>query len=126
MRVYIAGPIAGYPDANRAAFAAADERIRARGDEPVNPLEIAPHRHDGPCPARGYDPGENLTKHTSSACFMRTDIAAMLTCDGVYLLRGWEHSRGARDEFNAACAAGLDVEFEAVDIKQGHGIGGAS
>lgn len=113
-RVYIAGPIAGKPDGNRAAFRQAAKRIARRHWQPVNPLEVEPHPHEGqPCPERGYAPGEHDSGHTSSCCFMRADMTVMLTCDAIYLLEGWEHSRGARDEFVAACAAGLDVLFEA-------------
>ena len=112
MKVYIAGPIAGHHDLNRQAFADAAAYFRGRGDEVVDPHEVAPHHHDGPCPERGYFPGHHESGHTSSCCFMRTDMAAMLTCDAIYLLRGWEHSRGARDEFNAAAAAGLRIIFE--------------
>ena len=116
MRVYIAGPIAGYADANRRAFTAAAERLAAAGHDVVNPHDVTPHDHgELSCPERGYFPGENDRAHTSSCCFMRTDLAAMLTCDAIYLLVGWEHSRGARDEFAAAMSAGLDPVHEVAD-----------
>jgi hypothetical protein len=45
---------------------------------------------------------------------MRTDMQAMLTCDIIYLLRGWIASAGATAEFLAAKAAGLEVLTEPV------------
>lgn len=113
MRVYIAGPIAGKPNGNAADFEAAARMLHDDGHEVVNPHNVQPHQHEGDCPpgpsagqtADGSDPA-----HTAP-CFMRTDMQAMLTCDAIYLLRGWEHSSGAVAEFLAARAAGLTIYF---------------
>ena len=106
-RCYIAGPIAGTPDA-RATFAAAEVTVRDRGYDPVNPFAVPPASHDGTCPP-GYSPGEDAGGHTSSACFMRSDLAALLTCDAIYLIPGWEKSRGATVEHAVAVACGMPV-----------------
>lgn len=107
MRVYIAGPIAGYPDANRAAFEDAADRLRALGHVPINPHEVTPYEHEGDCPP-GLPGGEAATHN--APCYMRTDITAMLTCDAIYLLPGWQKSEGARIEYLiAAHVCGLDV-----------------
>ena len=37
MRVYIAGPMRGYPDFNKAAFDAAELLLKEIGHDPVNP-----------------------------------------------------------------------------------------
>ena len=116
-RIYIAGPIAGRPNA-RAAFDAAESHLRAEGWYPINPFLVTPHMHTGwPCPD-GPDAGEG-GEHTAP-CYMRGDLAAMLTCDAIYLLRGWELSSGARTEFEAARAAGLTIIYQSAGIDVAH------
>ena len=107
-RVYLSGPIAGVPDF-RDRFAAAGEAARAKlGDvEIIDPCDVAVLSHDGvPC-APGYSSGED-TGH-SSACFMRTDLIALLTCDEIWMLHGHERSRGATVELAVARACGMVV-----------------
>ena len=107
MRVYIAGPIAGHPDANRAAFAATQTTLERVGHVVVNPHDVTPHQHDGDCPP-GLPGGEGA-EH-AAPCYMRTDLAAMLGCDAIYLLPGWQKSEGARIEYLIAVhVCGLDV-----------------
>lgn len=90
-RIYIAGPMTGLPDLNFAAFNAEAERLRAAGWEVLNPAEINPD-------------------HTMAwADCMRRDLAALVTCDAIQLLPGWENSRGARLEWIVADKLGLQV-----------------
>lgn len=107
-RVYLSGPIAGVPDF-RERFAAAGNAARAQlGDvEIVDPCEVAGLSHDGlPC-APGYAAGED--DGHSSACFMRTDLIALLTCDEIWMMPGHERSRGATVELAVAMACGMVV-----------------
>ena len=90
MRIYISGPITGNPTAH-ADFAGAVEFVRGKGHSPVNPFDCYP----------GSDYQEA----------MRADIAAMLGCEAIYLLPGWEHSAGARLEFLVAEACGLKIIY---------------
>ena len=84
MRIYVAGPMTGYPDLNFPAFHAETARLRALGHEVINPAEINPD-------------------HTMPwAECMRRDIAALVTCDTIVLLRGWQQSRGATLEQHIA------------------------
>lgn len=114
-RCYIAGPIAGVPDF-RERFAAAVPAVEALGYEVVNPCDIPPVDHEGECPP-GYDPGEDASGHTSSACFMRADLHALLDCDAIYMLPGWSRSRGATVEHAVAVACGIPVFL---DEKEGN------
>lgn len=112
MRTYIAGPIAGRDrDDYERHFAAAEDHLRhVLRLAPVNPLHVPVDDHEGGCPP-GYPSGEG-TPHTS-ACHLRADIKALLTCNAIYLLAGWERSRGATVEKTVAEACGMQVLYEA-------------
>lgn len=89
-RVYIAGPVTGVKDDNRPEFTSVAAQLRALGFHVENPLENEP-------PA---DPTwEN---------WMRLALRQLLTCDRVVLLRGWEHSRGAKLEMQLAAKLGIE------------------
>ena len=45
---------------------------------------------------------------------MDADLAAVRSCDAIYLLKGWESSRGAKKELAEAMAHGLKVMQEGV------------
>jgi hypothetical protein len=109
MRIYIAGPIAGYEDGNRAAFKERAALITSRGHTPVNPHEID-HSHPGmacigPETGRGDDP------HLYG-CYLRADVIELMTCQGYTVLRGWHESKGARAERHIAFAVGLKLMME--------------
>lgn len=106
-RVYIAGPIAGHADGNRAAFARKAAQLEGAGYDPVNPHDVQPHEHDGDCPTTGYFPGENDQQRTSSCCFMRTDLTALLSCDYITMLDNWQLSKGATFEREVARVCGI-------------------
>jgi nucleoside 2-deoxyribosyltransferase len=91
MRVYISGPITGYENGNREEFEVAASGLRQMGHDPVNP-QCLPHDH-----------GKTWAE------YMKEDIVAMLTCDAVLALKGWEVSRGARMEVELALALGIRV-----------------
>lgn len=93
-RIYIAGPMRGYADDNFPAFERAAARFRALGHDVVSPHELTETVHGG---ARDLPP----------RTYMQTDIAALITCDAIALLPGWERSTGARCEATIAVTLGL-------------------
>lgn len=103
MRVYVAGPIRGYPDGNRAKFDQAVALLKEMGHQPVNPHDI-PTNHEGPCiggPASVED-------HTHQyGCYLRDDIMVLMFCDAIALLPGWQNSKGAATEAHVAQSIGL-------------------
>jgi hypothetical protein len=110
MRAYIAGPMAGLPQKNLPSFLFAADMLRMlNGIDPVNPA----HSHDGPCPEPKLDEFE---AH-SPACHLREDLRAMLLCDMIVMLPGWEKSFGARLEFNVAAQIRMPVWF--IDMGSG-------
>jgi len=96
MKLYIAGPVTGIQDDNAPAFATAAHLLRAAGYEVVSPLEV--------CPEKGLPWSE----------YMKRDIAALVTCDGVALLEGHQNSKGATLESHIADK--LDMPTDSVHV----------
>ena len=90
-RIYIAGPMSGWPDNNYPAFNAKAEELRAEGWAVENPAE-------NPVPECGTWLG-----------YMRMALRQLALCDAIYLLPWHETSRGASIERNLALALGLKV-----------------
>jgi len=113
VKIYVSGPISGYANGNLPAFRAAQRHLTAVGHTAVIPHDCAPNDHDEACP-RGYGKPfvSAYPKHDSTACFVRGDLRELLTCDGVYLLRYWEYSVGARAEFEVAAISGLAIYYQ--------------
>ena len=90
-RIYISGPMTGYPGLNLPAFAAAADTLRALGHDPVNPG------------------GNTLGPDPKWADYLRVDLVDLVTCSAVALLPGWHASKGARLEIHVAKELGLTV-----------------
>jgi hypothetical protein len=88
--IYLSGPLTGLPGLNFPAFAAMTANLRADGHTVTNPAELNP---DG---------------GSWNDC-MRRDIAALMNCDTVATLPGWEHSKGATLEVLIAERLGMTV-----------------
>lgn len=95
MKVYISGAIAHYDlDERRAIFGLAADFLRSRGYDVFNPFE------------NGLSQDEDWCKH------MRVDIRALVDCDAIYMLQGWELSKGAKLELDVASSCGIPVWFQ--------------
>lgn len=94
-KVYISGAIAHYDLKERmATFDHAARYLSIKGYEPVNPFEN----------------GVSQDAHWMER--MRVDIALLLKCDCIYMLQGWELSKGAKLELDVASSCGIKVLFE--------------
>lgn len=91
-RIYVAGPMRGYPEYNFKAFLAAGKDLTGKGWEVI-------------CPAQkdmdeGFDP--KTPQHTLTdkdlEAFIVRDIHMVLSADAVCVLPGWEKSRGVAVE----------------------------
>ncbi|WP_312491924.1 DUF4406 domain-containing protein [Pseudomonas cremoris] len=89
-RIYLSDPMTGLPGLNFAALHAMTTNLSAGGHTVTNPAELNP---DG---------------GTWNDC-MRRDIAALMDCDALATLPGWEHSKGARLEVLIADRLGMTV-----------------
>ena len=118
--IYICGPMAGYPDLNRAAFDEAAALIEARGDRPLVPHDVGVREHAGPCPAV-YDTPAAQGDH-DGGCYLRADLAFMVHCDSLYVLPGWSRSRGAQIEVLLARLLRIPIEHAAGAEQDGSAI----
>ena len=97
LRVYISGPMTGYPNLNRPAFAMAAERVEAAGMIPVNPHDLCEPNWDW------------------HQC-MRADVSALCGCDAILMIDGWHCSNGAQLELHIAHRIGLRVLLNWHDV----------
>lgn len=113
-RVYVAGPMRGIPEFNFPAFDAAAERLRAQGWGVCNPADRDREM---------YGDGVNDSATGSLADIEHTgfdlrealawDVAWIAEkADAIYMLDGWEWSKGARAEHALALALGLEVLYQ--------------
>lgn len=124
MRVYISGPMTGKPDLNRPAFDAAERRLTEQGHFVINPHRISElvgtEEELAEAFAAAYaSPWQNACSYEAHArklrlanAVMSADLAAVRSCDAIYLLCGWEESRGAKKELAEALAHGLKIMQE--------------
>lgn len=90
--LYLSGPMTGLPNWNHEAFNQAAEYFRSRGKEVFNPAEV--FLGDTTRPRREY---------------MKVEIEALLKCNEIAMLPGWENSKGAVLEFQIAKELELPV-----------------
>jgi hypothetical protein len=113
MKVYTAGPMTGIPQFNFPAFDAAAAELRAAGYEVISPAELddpvdraaALASPDGS--ALSYGTGVKKTWGE----FLARDVR-LLADDGVeaiFVLPGWEKSRGARLETFVGFLCGIPI-----------------
>lgn len=91
-RIYISGPMTGFPNHNFPAFHAAAQQWREAGWEVANPAENFSGRTD-------------LPRET----YIRADVAMLAQCDAIAVLPGWERSRGAQLEYLLARELGMMI-----------------
>ena len=91
-RLYLAGPMSGYPEHNFPLFHSVAEQLRRHGHDVFNPAE--------------NKDGATLQPR---AFYLRLDIPALLECEGLVLLPGWRASRGASLEVWLAIDLGMPI-----------------
>lgn len=106
MKIYLAGPMTGMPEYNFPAFEAACKRLREMGHD-----VWSPHEHDL---SEGFNPKTDKAKALRH--YMKHDIPALLDCDIIAVLPGWEHSKGTRLEVHNAIECGM-VVFDAETLQ---------
>lgn len=108
MRIYIAGKMTGIYEFNFPAFFEAEKKLHAAGHDTINPA-----RHD-------QEDGlvvTGLSGHEAPLDFdlkktLLWDLEQVAEADAIYLLSGWETSKGATAELALAKALGKEVQYE--------------
>ena len=77
-KIYVSGPMTGYFNKNYEAFFSASSKLKKRKYRVINPAEL----------------DKKDVKDTWEECLKR-DIKALMECDAIGTLSGWENSRGA-------------------------------
>lgn len=95
MRVYIAGPMMGYPEHNFPLFNHVADRLRSKGHVVINPVEVGDKHFN------------NDTSKATPHEFLTKDILELLTCDTICLLPNWDLSCGATCEAVIAKSLGF-------------------
>ena len=111
--VYIAGPMRGKPFFNFPAFDQAKEVMEAKGFSVISPADLDRQI--------GFDPellGSDYDWNDLNKCkFSLMDaidraVAALKKCQAIYMLKGWESSKGAKAEKALAEWMGLSVLYQ--------------
>lgn len=92
-KIYISGKITGNKNYKQ-EFEAAEMLLKLAGYYPVNPAR------------------EHLPDGATWADYMRHDIKLLCNCDGLYMLKDWQESKGARVEHQLAQNLGLKIYYE--------------
>lgn len=95
-RVYISGKITGTTDFME-RFGSAEEKLKFMGYAVLNPAH-----------ANSYMPEDTTWEE-----YMKVSLTLLQMADAIYMLNGWEDSKGARQEYEFALSSlGLKVIFE--------------
>jgi hypothetical protein len=103
-KVYVSAPINGTEDGGEKLFAIGKKMMLAIGFDPVLPTELQPHQHEGDCPAGR----RSIDREHNEACYLRSDLQALLQCDAILLMPGWTASWGCKLELEVAGSCGLE------------------
>lgn len=92
--IYIAGPMSGFRDFNFPAFHEAEALLQKQGYTVKSPARMFSHSH------QPYE------------FYLRSALQTLLTCEEVYFLQAWEHSKGAQLEHKIAFALGMKLHYQ--------------
>lgn len=90
-KVFISGPMTGYPNNNKEEFFRAEAFLSYCGFSVFNPAWLCFN------PAWSHDE------------IMAVDLAALSKCDYIYQLSGWQTSNGAYEEYQYATNHDIDI-----------------
>ena len=104
MKIYISGPISHDPFYEQ-SFSKAEEYLTYLGYEVTNPVNI---------PTKDFCGPDRDIKRWHY--FMRESIILLMGCDQIYMLEGYENSRGANLEHSIALELAMPRMYETEDI----------
>lgn len=92
--IYVAGPMSGYKDLNFPSFNKAADEFRLNGWTVLNPAD------------------HGVIEGATWEDYLRFDITKLIQCDTIYLLEGWQDSKGAQLEYLIAERLGMKVIYQ--------------
>lgn len=92
LRIYISGAITGTEDF-RERFLKAEKELIECGWETVNPARL----------------NDIMPKNATHGEYMRMSFELLDICDAIYMLDGWENSKGANQEYGFAKGKGIEI-----------------
>lgn len=95
MKIYISGPITGVKDYMK-HFDAAEKKLKAEGHKVVNPARV----------------NAALPEGTTHKEYMMTAIAMLDMCDTIFMMEGWQQSKGCNMEIAHAIEHRITIAFE--------------
>jgi hypothetical protein len=101
MKLYLCGPMTGYADLNHPLFYVAEEHLKTKGYEVINPAKMDEEL--------GLDPHKGVMDPEFLKDAVKRDLEAVMICDGIAVLPEWEGSKGARAEVAVAQWLGKPV-----------------
>lgn len=116
MRVYIAGPISADPtrtiEEKIAAFTEAERLLEAEGHEVTSPIKVPIDcgMDAEECASITRFPDRRGQGHAWE-CYMAHDLSALVLCDAIMLLPGWDESPGARLEWTVAWSLRMEILY---------------
>lgn len=107
-KAYISGPISGIENGNKKNFCDAEIELIKLGYIAINPHNIGYKIEYDFILIENKTP-ELIKKNWQD--HMRADIIELCSCDCVFLLEGWETSKGANTELFVAEKLGLEIFY---------------
>lgn len=113
--IYVAGPMRGYENWNYEAFDRQAKALEEVGWKVINPGEMDREYSQELVDTSPFDFDPNLNYHDQE--FLRKVLARDMNficneCTAIYMMKGWEKSKGAKAEWTLAKALGLDIFYE--------------
>ena len=103
-KIYISGPITGVLQSTL-RFKEAERWLKNEGHKVINPMDI-----EDPDPI-------TETQQDTWVYYMKEALKLLVTADYIYMMEGWEKSKGARLEFWVATELNIPVHYAHEDYK---------
>jgi hypothetical protein len=100
--IYVAGPMSGYPEFNFPAFFAAEDKLTKEGWKVFNPAAKDDESSLDKTAVKTGDAALAIKKGFDFREAYMWDLDKVVNGDGIFMLKGWEQSPGARGEHAAA------------------------
>lgn len=103
MTIFISGPMTGHAEFNYPAFHRVGEELKKNEFKFLSPA----HGRFG----HPYQPPNPDEEHPWEE-YMRSSLKKLLLCDSIYMLSGWEDSRGAILEHHIAKQLNMTIHYQ--------------